>query len=111
MLLLWQGTVRFLYPLFSLPTPNFNMLGSGKANFDVPIFLEQKKTYKILLLGFPDSGTSAIFKQVGIICVMVVSLVEMVNEWSTFLHFDPRVSLVQMVSKCVTVSTLFLEAS
>lgn len=61
-----KATTRFLYTLFSLPTPNSSSLKSRpsiSSSRSVPTYLEQKKIYKLLLLGHEGSGTSTIFKQ------------------------------------------------
>lgn len=61
-----KATAKFLYPLFSLPTQNSSTMrirDSFSSTRSVPAYLEQKKTYKLLLLGHEGSGTSTIFKQ------------------------------------------------
>ncbi|KAH7331781.1 hypothetical protein KP509_20G050200 [Ceratopteris richardii] len=61
-----KATTRFLYALCALPTPNSSRLGARQALNNlrsIPAYLEQKKLYKLLLLGHEGSGTSTIFKQ------------------------------------------------
>lgn len=61
-----KATTRFLYSLCALPTPSSSRLKSRQSlsnSRSVPAYLEQKKLYKLLLLGHEGSGTSTIFKQ------------------------------------------------
>ncbi|MCO5606659.1 hypothetical protein L7F22_060847 [Adiantum nelumboides] len=61
-----MATTRFLYTLCALPTPSSSRLRARQAiisSRSVPAYLEQKKLYKLLLLGHEGSGTSTIFKQ------------------------------------------------
>lgn len=61
-----KATTRVLYTLCALPTPSSSRLRARQAlssSRSVPAYLEQKKLYKLLLLGHEGSGTSTIFKQ------------------------------------------------
>ncbi|KAJ4776845.1 Extra-large guanine nucleotide-binding protein 3 [Rhynchospora pubera] len=66
---IWESTLaRMACALFSLPVPRgvSNGFGNDAAPYiarTVPDYLEQKRIQKLLLLGPPGSGTSAIFKQ------------------------------------------------
>ncbi|KAI5075086.1 hypothetical protein GOP47_0009162 [Adiantum capillus-veneris] len=61
-----KATTRFLYTLCALPTPSSSRHRARQAiitSRSVPAYLEQKKLYKLLLLGHEGCGTSTIFKQ------------------------------------------------